>query len=270
MPGKPQLPVFGTLALNAAQRKHCDCCVADNATNCLPKCQCQQADDDTCNDFDGRHFSCLTFDMSGSLKRAKRALGCPLDGRVGPQPGGGECCAHLPMVARQACTAKCRADAARLTRTGQEHPSRQRARFKRRPYFRCSEPGGPSAGRRRTDSPACLEREMDSATVAPDLFRATTMYARPAHSILRRQADGERAANGRTARLRMPRDTAARMRDGSAALTLVFRHRGRRRKRPRPPRFGYAPPRSHKAVVGCLRAQWSRAWQIHSIVPAGT
>ena len=29
------------------------------------------------------HWRGLTFDMSGSLKRAKRALGCPLDGRVG-------------------------------------------------------------------------------------------------------------------------------------------------------------------------------------------
>jgi len=27
-------------------------------------------------------FRGLTFDMSGSLKRAQRALGCPLDGRV--------------------------------------------------------------------------------------------------------------------------------------------------------------------------------------------
>ena len=44
--------------------------------------------------------------MSGGLKRAQHALERPLDRRVGPRPGGRDYCAHLPMVARQAHTAR--------------------------------------------------------------------------------------------------------------------------------------------------------------------
>ena len=99
-----------------------------------------------------------TLEMSGGLKRAQHALERPLDRRVGPQPGGGECFAHLPLVARQACAASA-VPKRRGLRSPAKHPDQQRARFKRRPCFACSEPDGPPAGRRRTDSPACLERD---------------------------------------------------------------------------------------------------------------
>ena len=70
----------------------------------------------------------LTLEMSGGLKRAQHALERPLDRRVGPQPGGRECCAHLPMVARQACTASLLRGRERLTLAGQAEPCLDRAR----------------------------------------------------------------------------------------------------------------------------------------------
>ena len=42
--------------------------------------------------------------------------------------------------------------------------------------LRRSEPDGQAAGRRRTDSPACLERPMDGANFAMDLFLVTLMH----------------------------------------------------------------------------------------------
>ena len=167
-------------------------------------------------------------EMSGGLKRAQHALERPLDRRVGPQPGGGECFAHLPMVARQACAASA-VPKRRGLRSPAKHPDQQRARFKRRPCFACSEPDGPPAGRRRTDSPACLERTTDGATLALSLFRAPKDAARDQRIRFPwRQADGERAANGRTARRRMLRDAAGRNAQRRRELTSAGEsYRGR-------------------------------------------
>ena len=48
---------------------------------------------------------------------------------------------------------------------------------------------------------------MDGATVALNLLLATQMQRENGAFNSLRKADGERAANGRTARLRMPRET---------------------------------------------------------------
>ena len=59
---------------------------------------------------------------------------------------------------------------------------------------------------------------MDDLTFAMDLFLATPMQRQNSAFILRRQADGEQAANGRTARPQMPRDTSGCGAFGSATL----------------------------------------------------
>ncbi len=87
--------------------------------------------------------------MSGSRKHAKRAFGCPLDGRVGPQPDDEEGGAHLAMVAKQ------------------PRPASAMKLRGRRPL-----------AADRTDSPACLESAMNSKALAPYLFGTPPTAAR--------------------------------------------------------------------------------------------
>ena len=61
------------------------------------------------------------------------------------------------------------------TRATDDRPAWQSQVFEQRRNLRCSDPDRPPAGRRRTDSPACLEWAMDCVTLALNLFRATPM-----------------------------------------------------------------------------------------------
>ena len=64
--------------------------------------------------------------------------------------------------------------ATRLTLAGQA-PRPTVGEVQATTVLRCSEPDGLAAGRRRTDSPSCLERTMNGVTSALNLLRATPM-----------------------------------------------------------------------------------------------
>ena len=82
------------------------------------------------------------------------------------------------MVARPACTATL---AARTRATDDCLPRRalpwQSPRFKRRRTLHCSESDRPPAGRRRTDSPACLERSDGQHNACAEPLSRTTHAA---------------------------------------------------------------------------------------------